>query len=160
MRNTPKSVWTAKLRCSCGAGFIQFSSITRADLDAKICWHLSHISSETNGDVYKRQEPCNVRGFFHQPICPQKTVKPFCIPVLLSARQSNGQSPVSYTHLSGWVWCSHCKSQQQRILFADAGRGAHHSPHHVQHLRIISVAAGFGNGNIILIQKDVYKRQE
>ena len=24
MRNTPKSVWTAKLRCSCGAGFIQF----------------------------------------------------------------------------------------------------------------------------------------
>ena len=33
-------------------------------------------------------------------------------------------------------------------------RGAHHSPHHVQHLRIISVAAGFGNGNIILIQND------
>ena len=33
-------------------------------------------------------------------------------------------------------------------------RGAHHSPHHVQHLRIISVAAGFGNGNIILIQDD------
>ena len=24
MRNTPKSIWTAKLRCSCGAGFIQF----------------------------------------------------------------------------------------------------------------------------------------
>ena len=33
-------------------------------------------------------------------------------------------------------------------------RGAHHSPHHVQHLRIISVAAGFCNGNIILIQND------
>ena len=24
MRNTPKSIWTAKLRCNCGAGFIQF----------------------------------------------------------------------------------------------------------------------------------------
>ena len=33
-------------------------------------------------------------------------------------------------------------------------RGAHHSPHHVQHLRIISVAAGFCNGNIVLIQND------
>ena len=33
-------------------------------------------------------------------------------------------------------------------------RGAHHSTHHVQHLRIISVVAGFGNGNIILIQND------
>ena len=33
-------------------------------------------------------------------------------------------------------------------------RGAHHSTHHVQHLRIISVAAGFCNGNIILIQND------
>lgn len=31
MRNTTKSVWTAKLRCSCGAGFIQFKRRVNRD---------------------------------------------------------------------------------------------------------------------------------
>ncbi|MCI7102481.1 MAG: DUF5906 domain-containing protein [Faecalibacterium sp.] len=31
MRNTPKSIWTAKLRCNCGAGFIQFKWCVNRD---------------------------------------------------------------------------------------------------------------------------------
>ena len=29
--------------------FLPFSSMTRADRASRICWHLSHISSDTNG---------------------------------------------------------------------------------------------------------------